>query len=163
MREGCTIIQKYYWVSIYTKLNTNQWRTPLSAQHEGATISGNQDNTHTCTHMHTHAHTHTHTPDNSVVMCLKDMDVVSKTSIVYYPVVCRRWKKEAGDEGQWTKNVLSRVWKYPGNTHTHTHLPPLPVSPRQGRGQAFLGFLSAIFWQLIKKDDKHGRNLAVKN
>ena len=23
MREGCTIIKKYYWVSIYTKINAN--------------------------------------------------------------------------------------------------------------------------------------------
>ena len=24
MREGCMIIQKYYWVSIHTKLNVNR-------------------------------------------------------------------------------------------------------------------------------------------
>ena len=30
IREGCTIIQKYYWVSIYTKLNANQCSTPLN-------------------------------------------------------------------------------------------------------------------------------------
>ena len=29
MREGCTIIKKYYWVSIYTKINANRWSTPL--------------------------------------------------------------------------------------------------------------------------------------
>ena len=31
MREGWTIIQQYYWVCINTKINADQWRTPLRA------------------------------------------------------------------------------------------------------------------------------------
>ena len=49
MREGCMIIQKYYWVFIYKKLNANQWKTlsvslrpppPRSVSEFGCHISG---------------------------------------------------------------------------------------------------------------------------
>ena len=39
MRDWCTIIQKYYWGSIYTKLNADQWSTPLTVVHYPHSLS----------------------------------------------------------------------------------------------------------------------------